>query len=1169
MTDIIEDSVSVLPDGEVADQAEDVLRTDIPQDAEIRRRANTYFFAKVAFNLFLIVLGAVFIALFLRNMQGETAMYKQREGSVQALTEAVEILETNAQDAAYLTSYYHQSNQEMLYDLESLFTSGLFVSLQYADSEARSEVFADIVERSGVDYLFLVDDSGNVLVSQMADYVGVNLADMGVVTQEQLQRLVHGTGSADGESEPVTVEINGYTFYFYSVSSSYGEYPFVIVLGAEGRALETQIASLKDVSVVLSRTTVGNGGFMFAVDTESETFLYYAHDGEVLTGENALEAGLSAAALEDGYAGMETINGTTYYCVSKTFGDQTVICAVADAETIFANDKYVLIWSITGFVLAMLACLIYAVIVRNDFVRRSVQTKRKTFKRKNGVLIFDISVFKKVFPLTIAAVVVLFFVSFYTQTLLEISQNIEKSQQALDEVSARYAESIENREIIQSHYDSRFLAKARLLSFLLEEDPSALNEPTDRVYSVYDEDGNKHYLLDDEGNVLTSVRWSENLRKLCESNSISSIYVYDEDGRVIATSAADWYFILSNDPDSQSYVFREVLDGKVDSLVQEPMVSDQDEENQYIGVAFTYYTTTDEDGNTVYASRYDYEVSQGLIPDVSAKAAADAAEGEADEGAEGGAGTGTEAGTEPAVSARAPITAHHSLIQIGLDIDLTAMLLSTTDLGYVFSTDILSDGFIVVFDDSADHVCLYSPLEASVGQTAAQLGVPDKAFSGLDYYGFIRVNGTTYFQYYRYADGYFAATANPESSMYEARFIIALITALMSLIVILVLLGTVTFTTEEEEHLYATVGDSASGGLKDSKIFTIVLPSGNSASTVRAASRWDNRYIRWREKSPDQKLGFMISVLAGIMVLYIVLTIAGAQNFFGDASVIQYILSGNWDKGLNIFALSACALALTVVAIVVWAFRLLVRIVGPILGARGETIGHLLLSVVKYGGFIGAIFYCLYLVGVDSTSLLASAGILSLVIGLGAQSLIKDIIAGIFIVFEGEFRVGDIVTIGGYRGTVMDIGLRTTKIIGMDGNIKIYNNSEISGVLNMTKEASKAICDIRIEYGQDIDYVEEVLKREMPKLREDNPKIIDGPQLLGVGELGDSGVTMKIMAVCSEKDIKGVVRYLNKGILQIFYRNGIRVPYPHVTVVNQEGASQEDIQRVKSDDLFG
>ena len=172
-----------------------------------------------------------------------------------------------------------------------------------------------------------------------------------------------------------------------------------------------------------------------------------------------------------------------------------------------------------------------------------------------------------------------------------------------------------------------------------------------------------------------------------------------------------------------------------------------------------------------------------------------------------------------------------------------------------------------------------------------------------------------------------------------------------------------------------------------------------------------------------------------------------------------------------------------------------------LLGTRSETVAHLLLSFIRYGGTLAALFYCLYLLGVDAQGLLASASILSLIIGLGAQSLIKDIIAGIFIVFEGEFRVGDIITIDNYRGTVMDIGLRTTKILGVDGNVKIFNNSEISGVLNMTKETSVAACNISIEYGQDLDYVEAVLKRDLPELKEKNPAILEEPAYLGVSEL--------------------------------------------------------------------
>ncbi len=1099
------------------------------QRNDIRKKANTYFFLKVAINAFLIILGALLITFFLRKMQNETALSKQRISSEQSLKEAISILEANASDAEELTRIYHKGNQDTLDDLIELFKSGVFDSLSKSSTRTRSEVFADIVERSGVDYLFAISDTGKVLISPRSDYYNTNLVELGLLSRENLNALTKGTRNASGSVSPV-LEDNQYGYcYFYSVRYMYEGMVFPIVLGVDASKLDLQINSLKDVSAVLRRAAVGNDGFLFAVDLRNNSFLFYQNGSEVMTGKNALEAGLSESALKDGYSGIETINGNRYFCVSRTYGDSTVVCAVAEADHIYANDKYVLFWSITGFVLVMLLCLLYAVIVRNDFVRNAVETDKKVIASgKKNSIIFDKSIFKKVFPLMTAGILVIFGISFYTQTLLEISEGIDNSSVALQDIRARYEESIENRELIRSYYGSRILSKAKLISYLLEEDPSVLNTPTNRWYTEYDASGNKHYLTDDEGNRLKSVAYSTRLQELCDQNDIASIYVFDEDGHTIATNTKNWFFTVSHSSEDQSYEFLQVLDGKLDSLIQEPQINDLGAQGQYIGVSMHYYTTTDKNGNTQYVSRRSYLAALN--------------------------------------TARNNITEHHSMLQIELDTKLTEKLLASTEIGYVMSTDLLSGGFVVLFDDTEAHTCLYSPNEASIGKTAKELGISDKAFGSSDYYGFSRVNGTQYFQFFRYEQGYYISMMIPRSEMYQSRTVISLITALTSFILILILSGTVTFTTKEEEFLYATMSETHAKGGLDSAIFNVILPSGKQTSTMKASARWDNRRIRWRDKSPEQKLLLLLSLAGAILVLYVISATLGAKVFFDDGSIIRYILSGNWDRGVNIFALSACALVLIFVTLAVTLFRIPVRLITSLLGTRSETIGHLLLSVLKYGGALGAIFYCLYLIGLDSTSLLASAGVLSLVIGLGAQSLIKDIIAGIFIVFEGEFRVGDIVTINDYRGTVMDIGLRTTKILGMDGNIKIYNNSEITGVLNMTKEASLAFCKISIEYGQDIDYVEAVLKRDLPILKELNPAILEGPAYYGISSLGDSGVELLICCKCSEADIKGVIRFMNKEVLQIFYRNGINVPFPNVTVSRLDANNRKTMADYRNED---
>lgn len=1097
-------------------------RNKVPHDETVRK-ANKYFFAKVAVNIVLILIGAIFISVFLRQMQAQTALVKQRENSDMALTRVVATLQENKDNAETLTAIFHDANQDVLDDMTQLFMSGMFESLATADNKERSEAFADLVKRSGVQYLFLIDSKGRIVLSPEASLYGVNPASRAYMTQENVNDILKGTLKEDGTIVPVTVMSQYGSFYFYSMPYIYNGAEYYLVLGTEASVLDTQISSLKDLSSVLSRAAVSNGGFLFAVDNEDGTFLYYKNGNEVLTGQSASYLGLSEAALDDGYSGIETINGTRYYCVSKSFGEETVICAVAQTDRIYSNDKYVLFWTITGFVMIMLICLTYAVIVRNDFVRRAVVTDRVTINpNSSNPTYFDKSVFKKIFPLMIAGVLVMFGISFYTQTLLEISEGIEKSHVALDEVSGRYYESQDNREVIQNYYNNRFLSKARLIAFLLEEDPRILNADSDLYHSVYDESGERKYLTDDEGNRLKSVSASPRLQELCDANDIESVYIFDEDGHTIGTSTGNWFFTISHNEESQSYPFLQVLEGKTDYLVQEAMTNDLGESTQFIGVPFYYYTRKNADGETEYVSRFRYERAEQNDED-------------------------------------SRITAHRSMIQIGLDAEMSQKLLESTDVGKVLSTNMLNDGFIVMFDTSEDHLCVYSPKEASIGKPAAELGVSPRAFSGFDYYGFNKVNGVDYFQYFHYIDGYYIATALPRAAMYQARTTVSLLTSLMCFILILILSGTVTLTNKEEEELYEAMSEEEAKRGLNSAIFNVILPSGRSASTTKAAARWDNRRIPWRDRNPEQKLITMIAVVAGVFLTYIILLVLGADKLFGEDSIIRYILSGSWDRGSNVFAWSSCALVLITIMLGVELFRIPVRITTDLLGARGETIGHLLLSVAKYGGAIGSLFYCLYLLGIDSSKLLASAGILSLIVGLGAQSLIKDIIAGIFIVFEGEFRVGDIITIADYRGTVMDIGLRTTKILGADGNIKIYNNSEITGVLNMTQEASYSLTYISIEYGQDLEYVEEVLRRELPKLCKRNPMLVEPPELLGVTELGDSGVQLLVMAKCNESDIMKVRRFMNREVLQIFYKNGINVPFPNVTFSSLDESGRKTI----------
>lgn len=227
--------------------------------------------------------------------------------------------------------------------------------------------------------------------------------------------------------------------------------------------------------------------------------------------------------------------------------------------------------------------------------------------------------------------------------------------------------------------------------------------------------------------------------------------------------------------------------------------------------------------------------------------------------------------------------------------------------------------------------------------------------------------------------------------------------------------------------------------------------------------------------------------------------------------------------------------------------RLLLRLVGPRF-RRGRALANLLSSFAKYCGAIVLIFAILGTFGVDTTVLLASAGILSLVVGLGAQPLIEDIFAGIFIVFEHTFEIGDIIIVDGFRGTVKEMGIRTTKIEDAGGDVKVINNSDIRTLINMTSQLSTAVCDVAISYCDDIERVERVLKENLGKIKEKYKAIVNGPTYVGVQSLSDSGVVLRIIADCSETMRYQVQRDINREIKILFDQNQITIPYPQLVV---------------------
>ena len=305
-------------------------------------------------------------------------------------------------------------------------------------------------------------------------------------------------------------------------------------------------------------------------------------------------------------------------------------------------------------------------------------------------------------------------------------------------------------------------------------------------------------------------------------------------------------------------------------------------------------------------------------------------------------------------------------------------------------------------------------------------------------------------------------------------------------------------------------------------------------------------------KEKTQKNAVLRYIILALLTAGTIAAFVFSTQLFGETSIFNKSVSSNSFVNVLYQKIPALIRSVQIVTISVLLSMLLRYIMrkGFARSNRSLTIVKLLGNFIRWVIAIVAVFVVLGAWGVDTATLLASAGILTLIVGLGAQSLVADIVAGIFMVFEGEFQIGDIVIVNGWRGTVQEIGIRTTKIVDASGNVNIVNNSEITTIVNQTKDVSLAKCVIGIEYSESLPRVEVLIRDNLLTIKEHIPAIIEGPYYKGVDALGASSVDLLLVATCKEEDIYQVQRDLNREMKLLFDANNVSIPFPQV-VVNQ------------------
>ena len=474
-----------------------------------------------------------------------------------------------------------------------------------------------------------------------------------------------------------------------------------------------------------------------------------------------------------------------------------------------------------------------------------------------------------------------------------------------------------------------------------------------------------------------------------------------------------------------------------------------------------------------------------------------------------------------------------NLVVLRLDRTRLTDLLASTAMGTLLDgVHSTADSFAMAVS-KASGAFVYHPNDSLIGKPALAHGLLTSQMRE-GYCGYLTVDGETCYARCMENDAYFFYVASPIDHIDASRWpFSAMATALTGLC----LLALSLLLCHVNRKLLWSNGDAPSEANPARNRMSNLLNTG--MVKFRLTSSGD----AWRTQGIGHRTMMLTKWMLAAYAFLFACAIALRRYIFSPYSIVRYVMDGEWEKGLNLFSVTAALFTAfgiaTVATIAVW----VIRMMEPLLSQKGRTICRLTANAVKYATVILAVYYCLSLFGVNTPTLLASAGVLTGIIGLGSRQIISDIMSGLFLIFEGGFQVGDTVQIGDCKGVVTDIGIRVTKVRGPEGSLNIIPNGSIAGVTNLSRVDSAIVISHYIDYNEAFERVQAVLERELPLLAQRYPAIRSGPAYLGVTEMTPLRYTIGVLIKCDMADSNALRRSLTTEIYEILKRNGIQMGY--------------------------
>ncbi len=272
--------------------------------------------------------------------------------------------------------------------------------------------------------------------------------------------------------------------------------------------------------------------------------------------------------------------------------------------------------------------------------------------------------------------------------------------------------------------------------------------------------------------------------------------------------------------------------------------------------------------------------------------------------------------------------------------------------------------------------------------------------------------------------------------------------------------------------------------------------------------------------------GALLTTGLSLVILFVQRYLTGERVFVTD------ILRTEMNR-INLLSVSGCVLIICITLSVSFILEWILRRMDIVGDSRTRTISHLLNSVLGFAKWLLILYYILSLFGVDTRTILASLGLVTLGVSMGAKDLIADMLAGLWIIVAGIPRVGQLVDIGGFTGRVKDIGIRTTSVESDDlHDIKVFNNADIKNVINL--RGSAGCCDIDIPASKDLQMDERIIRRVIPKLRDEVPQLTRDPELMGLVPMGPvPGKGWHLRCFCHRSDDKKQLEFVLQRVISM------------------------------------